>query len=79
MFGRSTRDFTVKDVGHPRLSALSHCFRESRGFSYGAAVVVVGTVISIGIANTPCLGTSGVSAGFWMSSSSGGGGTLRLN
>ena len=67
----------MKDARHPLLSALSHCLQESRGFFYGAAIV--GTVISASTANTPSWGTSGVSAGFWMSSSSGGGGTLRLN
>ena len=41
--------------------------------------MVVGTVILAGIANIPCWGTSRASTGFWMSSSSGGGRTLRSN
>ena len=41
--------------------------------------MLVGTVILAGTTNTPCWGTLEVSARFRMSSSLGGGGTLRSN
>ena len=79
MSRRSTSDFTMKDARHPCLSTLFHCFRESWGFFCGVVVVVLGIVISAGTTNIPCWRTSGVSAGFWMSSSLERGGTLRSN